>query len=367
MLKYESALRRTLFFATMLALVAALLCGVCLAGEPGMPESSPLAIVASTGPVVETPLQAVGSTSLPDLPDDVFTPPDRKEPRRIEPTALDAWLQFMRMNVDFGKLRGWWPDVAPKILIAAISPCPIPLEGDGVPDQGDAYEKALPSVVLLNVVDDCWNTSLGTGVIVDAERGYILTAYHVASPGKVVMAYPQMKDGDGNLILDRDKLLTEAARLNSYVRCIPIARSAEKDLTLLRVDNLKLRFKQMPIATRSARPGQTLFTIGNSTDGPLWRFSSGNVRQVFEKALDYPEGQKVNARFVETTVPTNPGDSGGPLIDQSGNLVGINSSYTVNANQINHGVDVVEIRRFLDQVTQLLANREREKAARPKS
>ncbi len=88
-----------------------------------------------------------------------------------------------------------------------------------------------------------------------------------------------------------------------------------------------------------------MFAIGNSgvSDGVLWRYIDGSVRQVYTKKLTYETKQKVDARVVEMTVPTNGGDSGGPILNAKGELVAITAASRENQNAVHFGIDIKEI------------------------
>ena len=102
------------------------------------------------------------------------------------------------------------------------------------------------------------------------------------------------------------------------------------------------------------RPGQPLVSIGNAFNvrgdeatGVLSQYAGGNVRQVYDRDYHFDSGQEVRAKTVEITVPLNPGDSGGPILNRAGELVGISSAITRDQNQIQNGIDISEIRAFL--------------------
>ena len=102
----------------------------------------------------------------------------------------------------------------------------------------------------------------------------------------------------------------------------------------------------MPVAVKSPRPAQPLIAIGNHGNRCLWRFSCGSVRQVYQYSFAYPSKQQVDARVLEMTVPTSGGDSGGPILNRRGELVGITvAGSTPEAETL--GIDVSEIWAFL--------------------
>jgi hypothetical protein len=52
-------------------------------------------------------------------------------------------------------------------------------------------------------------------------------------------------------------------------------------------------------------------------------------------------------RLVETQSPVNPGDSGGPVVDDELQLVGVTDSYTAGERLVSQSIDVSEVRDFL--------------------
>ncbi|WP_146575457.1 trypsin-like serine protease, partial [Botrimarina hoheduenensis] len=69
--------------------------------------------------------------------------------------------------------------------------------------------------------------------------------------------------------------------------------------------------------------------------------------QVHDIRMHYEDGQQVQARVLQTTSPINPGDSGGPIVNNNGELVGINSSGNTKARLVSYAIDIREVRAFL--------------------
>jgi S1-C subfamily serine protease len=203
-------------------------------------------------------------------------------------------------------------------------------------------------VALVIALNKDWEPSYGTGVAIDDR--HILTAYHVVKTDRLIGVLMPARRPDGGIDTDE-----EACFARPVLHCVVVARDAKRDLALLRVKQDRPGLKPLPLAARAASPGAAVFTIGSSPgDGSLWRFSGGHVRQVYDARWTFDTGQAIEARAVEMTIPINPGDSGGPIIDRSGAVVGINSASVEERNQVHKGIDITEIRAF---VTEALAEK----------
>lgn len=163
----------------------------------------------------------------------------------------------------------------------------------------DMYEKVNPSTVLV-VADKGEQASIGTGVIMTAD-GYIITNAHVISGGK-----------DCWIALDTG--YTYDAKLVGY--------SKERELAVLKaVDAVDL-----PAASFGdsdlCRVGDTVYAIGN----PLGVELRGTLTDGIISAIN--RDVQVDGRvmtLLQTTAALNNGNSGGPLINEYGQVVGINT------------------------------------------
>ena len=117
---------------------------------------------------------------------------------------------------------------------------------------------------------------------------------------------------------------------------------------LLELSSLPDDINQIALAENSVTPGEVVQTVGNpGSSGALWVYSSGTVRAVYHGEYRTTGGYRIDARVVETQIPTNSGDSGGPVVNSLGQLVAINQSHTTDARLINHCIDVTEIKDFV--------------------
>lgn len=163
----------------------------------------------------------------------------------------------------------------------------------------DMYEKVNPSTVLV-VADKGEQASIGTGVIM-TEDGYIITNAHVISGGK-----------DCWIALDTG--YTYDAKLVGY--------SKERELAVLKAVDAA----DLPAASFGdsdlCRVGDTVYAIGN----PLGVELRGTLTDGIISAIN--RDVQVDGRvmtLLQTTAALNNGNSGGPLINEYGQVIGINT------------------------------------------
>jgi len=167
--------------------------------------------------------------------------------------------------------------------------------------------------------------SLGSGVIVSSE-GYVLTANHVI-------------DGADDIQL----VLADGRRLRATVR----GSDPESDLAVLKADE-----KDLPAITfgslERVQVGDAVLALGNP-------FGFGNtVTHGIVSALGRRDlGINRFEDFIQTDAAINLGNSGGALIDASGNLIGINSaiySQSGGSQGIGFAIPVSLARTVLEQI-----------------
>ncbi|MDH5824938.1 Do family serine endopeptidase [Luteimonas sp. RD2P54] len=141
--------------------------------------------------------------------------------------------------------------------------------------------------------------SLGSGVIVDAARGYVLTNHHV------------IQDADEVTVTLADGRTLEAEFLGS---------DAETDVALMRVQADGLT--EVPLADSSMLSvGDFVVAVGNPF-GVGQTVTSGIVSAVGRSNIPGVGFQN----FIQTDASINPGNSGGALVNLRGELVGINTA-----------------------------------------
>ena len=97
----------------------------------------------------------------------------------------------------------------------------------------------------------------------------------------------------------------------------------------------------------SLNVGQDVHAIGHP-QGEVWTYTRGIISQVrsnYEWKTE--EGSVHRANVIQTQTPINPGSSRGPLLDDAGTLIGINSFQTPGTQGLNYAVSISTIEDFL--------------------
>ncbi|HEX7853144.1 MAG TPA: Do family serine endopeptidase [Sphingobium sp.] len=144
--------------------------------------------------------------------------------------------------------------------------------------------------------------SLGSGFIVSAD-GYVVTNNHVVAPG-----------AEGATVESITVILPDRTEYTAKL----VGRDANSDLAVLKIEPKKsLPFVKFGDSTR-ARVGDWVIAIGNP-------FGLGStVTAGIVSALHRNTGGGSD-RFIQTDASINQGNSGGPMFDMNGNVIGINS------------------------------------------
>jgi serine protease Do len=172
-------------------------------------------------------------------------------------------------------------------------------------------------------------SATGSGVIVDAERGYVLTANHVVAQVSTVQV--TVKDG---------RQFT--ARL--------VGRDPGTDIAVLRIEGASgLKSIAMGDSDR-LEVGDFVLAVGNPF-GLGQTVTFGIVSALGRTGL----GKQGYEDFIQTDAPINPGNSGGALVDIQGQLVGINTAILSPGGGnvgIGFAVPINMARRVMEQIVQ---------------
>jgi 2-alkenal reductase len=100
--------------------------------------------------------------------------------------------------------------------------------------------------------------------------------------------------------------------------------SANHDLAVIRLRQKRANIKPIPVgSSKDLQVGQTVFAIGNPFG--LSRTLTTGVISALDRRLPTAEGSEVEG-VIQTDAAVNPGNSGGPLIDSAGRLIGVNTA-----------------------------------------
>ncbi len=157
----------------------------------------------------------------------------------------------------------------------------------------------------------------------------------------------------------RSQLWIRVVTKNNVLDAVVVRVDAANDLALLKVAG---HFTSLPVASsRSVRLGNTVATVGfpNTTlQGYSPKLAKGEVAAL--------SGAMDDARYFQISVPVQPGNSGGALVDGRGNVVGIvsakldakaalASSGSLPEN-VNYAVKSSFLLSFLESVPEISAN-----------
>lgn len=178
-------------------------------------------------------------------------------------------------------------------------------------------EKVSPSVVGIhagnkNSTIEPEEAAVGSGVLFTPD-GYILTNDHVIH-------------GAGQLRI----ILTDGSSISAE----KIGSDPATDLAVIRADASQLPFSALGDSSRLV-PGQLVIAIGN----PLGYQStvSTGVISALGRTLRSRDGRLIES-IIQHTAPLNPGNSGGPVVDSTGSVAGINTAIIFMAQGIGFAI-----------------------------
>lgn len=224
-------------------------------------------------------------------------------------------------------MRAWF---LPLILVLGIAS---PALGQDF-DPKRIYQKASKAVVLIAAFDRGEKIgSSGTGSIIQAD-GLVLTNAHVVvnketnRPYDLIRVFLKPDRVTGNIKSDTARKFK--ATLVNY--------SNSLDLAVLRIEKSRFstplpHLKFSDLAETSI--GDPVLAIGHPEQGGLWTLTTGTISSLIENFGNVP-GKDV----FQTETSINRGNSGGPLIDRHGLMVGINSMI---AREGEGGVTITDI------------------------
>ena len=224
--------------------------------------------------------------------------PDGREPGVERPQAGDAVS----------------PEQGTAEASAEVSPEPLPIPDSTQPPAPVAGEEPVvavaealsPSVVRVEVESESeFEFGLGSGIVWDADNGYVVTNQHVVEGASSV-----------------DIVLSDGARLEGEV----IGGSTAHDVAVVRVDAGVADLLAAPFAPASSvRVGQLAVAIGSPL-GLAGTVTAGIVSAVRIQVQGGADPTSpVPVEMIQTDAAINRGNSGGALADSQGRVIGMNT------------------------------------------
>ena len=211
-----------------------------------------------------------------------------------------------------------------------------PLVFRGAPPRGSAvYRDRVNGVVLL-----ASTKTVGTGVLVSDDgdiitNDHIVHAAHRARGDEWVAVWFKPAPGER-----ADKERFHLARV--------VQRNSRRDLAHLRLAQAPpVTATVVPLASLVPAVGQEVFTIGHPKTY-AWSFTQGIVSQIRPNyQWQYADGVPRTATAIQTQAPIKPGNSGGPLLDEQGAMVGVVVGSAVETEGVYFAVAVQHVRELL--------------------
>lgn len=188
---------------------------------------------------------------------------------------------------------------------------------------------------------------VGSGLVIDADRRLVLTNAHVVGDSeRTQVFFPLYRDED--LVKDQRAYWRSPKRVTGKV----LAKDVARDLAVVRLERLPPGTRALPLAEASPRPGDKVHSIGNPGESKrMWVYRSGAVledrrQQIHARDKDGNHPVVMRCRMLVTDWLSEPGESGAPVFNVRGELVGLVSSIRPDAHE-TFGIDVSEVRAFL--------------------
>ncbi len=182
-----------------------------------------------------------------------------------------------------------------------------------------------PAVVRINVVGK-EGSSVGSGFVVDKD-GTVVTNYHVITGAKKV----EVEFSDG----------TKAKGLGYRVF------NQKKDIAIIKIEMPANKVTTMPLA--EAMPGEGAEVMAFGAPLGLSFTSSKGIISALRKEEEMRDqlGADVRGNWLQTDTPISPGNSGGPLVDRYGRVVGMNTMQLASGQNLNFAVSAQDIQEEL--------------------
>lgn len=175
-----------------------------------------------------------------------------------------------------------------------------------------------------------WKSS-GTGFFID-KKGYIATNHHVIDKAKNIQVEINRNSYNADVVIYDEQNDLAILKIN--------------DKTFIPLQNLQYNFK-----SETSDVGTSVFALGfplTSLLGEEIKYTTG--------AISSKSGMKGDITTYQISVPIQPGNSGGPLFDNDGNLIGITSSginRKLNLTEnVNYAIKTKYLKLLIDEMNE---------------
>ena len=192
-------------------------------------------------------------------------------------------------------------------------------------DVSDLISKTLPGVVSINVELN-GGQGAGTGFVISSDGEIATNAHVVADATKIEVAFSDGTSAPATVLgVDRTDDLAVIKVDKSGLTALPLGKSSE------------------------LRIGEPVVAIGNAlalTGGPT---ATEGIVSALDRTIDTNDGEHLT-HLVQTDAAINPGNSGGPLLTLDGEVVGINSAGSQDAQNIGFAIAIDTAKPIVEQL-----------------
>ena len=168
----------------------------------------------------------------------------------------------------------------------------------------------------------------GTGFFIDA-KGYITTNYHVIEDASEI---------EIDLIQNGQKKSYKAKVITS---------DKQNDLAVIKIDDPSFKpYGKLPynFKTQISDIGSNVFALGY----PMALSAMGSEVKFTDGKISSKTGYQGDITTYQISVPVQPGNSGGPLFDYDGNIIGVVSAKIMAADNVSYAIKSSYLRNLLD-------------------
>lgn len=177
----------------------------------------------------------------------------------------------------------------------------------------EIYNIASPSTVEIQIQTEN-GLATGTGFFLD-EKGTIVTNFHVIENAK-----------GGDVFLNNGE---------KYKILKLVGFDSDLDIALIQIDYTS--HNVLPHRKSMLKTGETVYALGSSL----------GLSDSFSKGIVSANSRELGSHiFIQITCPISHGNSGGPLIDCKGNVVGITSAVIDDGQNLNFAIPIANLRKI---------------------
>jgi V8-like Glu-specific endopeptidase len=193
-------------------------------------------------------------------------------------------------------------------------------------DEGIMLIKELESQAKIKTEETSISVT-GSGLIISKD-GYIVTNEHVISVGNNIMV----------------EILRNGQKVNYNAKIIKVDKA--NDLAILKINDSKFtNFKYLPYGLRAygVRVGEEVFSMGY----PQINLQGEEIK-VTDGIISSKTGFQNDVTTYQISAPIQPGNSGGPLFDKKGNLIGITNAGIPDAENVGYAIKASYLMNMLE-------------------